>query len=179
MTGEDEELVKRMKTRIAEYEKTMAEREQKAKTQKDGEITHDDLQRFLNMVNKAKTEDQPTREPPVIQTTEQQPVQKGLSKDKEIALALWKDAKSTSIVCLIAIVLPFIGIMVAMFEGTYAMVIALGGIVYPCFVFVRSVAMQSRIYKKYGLKPMFQMPQQPVGSQQNVKQNQMNRGGLF
>lgn len=185
MKPEDAELVRKIKTKIADYDKQLAEREQKEKestAEKDKELTTEDVQRFLNIVNVAKTKDQPNvpeqriiQQQPLNQSmVQQQPVKKTLTKDEQIALQVWKDAKATSIVCLIAIVLPFIGILIAMAKNgaMYAMIIALAGIVYPCVVFVKSVFIQKRAYLKYGLKPMFQLPQQQSMFQQN-------RGEMF
>lgn len=179
MTKEDDKLFSEMDATITKYKQSKEEKEQKKK-EKEKYITvnKEDLKGLLDQVNKGRPveatlpQQSPVtvgagqaNEPSIVIT--QQPVQKQLTVKQQIAMQIWKDSKATSIVCLIAMVLPMISILVAMFPdgAMYALVIALFGILYPCFVFVRMISIQTRLHMKYGLKPMFQFPQQNIPQQ--------------
>lgn len=153
--------------------------EEEKKKEKAENYSKEDLEKLLVKVN-ASVDKQPgqpvtTFAPATQQTNKRQPTQQ-----EQIAYSIYRDAKNTSILCLIAIVLPFIVILVTMFPGggMFAMVIALGGIVYPCFALVKSIIVQTRAYKKYGFKPLLQLPQQQK-PQQQMDNNNMNKQEIF
>ena len=163
--------------------------EEKAKEKKKEEvkksITIEDLQKLLVEVNANK---KPTVESSIdssqqpILTQQQQPMrQKQPSKDQQIAYQLWKDSKSTSIVCLIAIVMPMIAVLVTMFPGgaMFALVVAMCGIIYPCIVLVKMIGLQMRAYRKYGLKPLLMFRSQQPMMQMPKKQPNQNQPGFF
>lgn len=197
MSKEDDKLFSEMDATITKYKQSKEEKEQKKKEKERYiTVNKEDLKGLLDQVNKGRpveaalpqqsiqpqeaTQPQQVMQPqqslitvgagqanePSIVIT-QQPVQKQLTVKQQIAMQIWKDSKATSIVCLIAMVLPMISILVAMFPdgAMYALVIALFGILYPCFVFVRMISIQTRLHMKYGLKPMFQFPQQNIPQQ--------------
>ena len=187
MTKEDDKLFSEMDATIIKYKQSKEEKEQKKK-EKEKYITvnKEDLKGLLDQVNKGRPveaalpqvmQPQEAVQPQQVMQPQQQqqpiqPQQKRSTEKEQIAMQIWKDSKATSIVCLIAMVLPMISILVAMFPdgATYALVIALFGILYPCFVFVRMISIQTRLHMKYGLKPMFQFPQQNI-SQQRMQYN--------
>jgi len=160
---------------IKQTEKKLKELQKK---QKKEPVTKADLQEMLKKFND-KTNGIP--EKPDKKTTIKKTEKKDdtMSQDKKRALAyqLYKDAKSMSIVCLIAIIFPLITIFTTMISEMLAMIVAMLGLIYPCVVFVRMINIQSRAAKKYGWKPLFSIPQQNQNPQQ--RQNNYNRGEML
>lgn len=149
--------------------KRIAEERKKAKIVKET-ISIEDLKKLIVDINaKQQSAAGPAADPKIEfsqQPMTQQQQKKQPTREQQIAYQLWKDSKATSIVCLIAIVMPMIAVLVTMFPGgaMFALVVAMCGIIYPCIVLVKMIGLQMRAYKKYGLKPllMFRSQQQPV-----------------
>lgn len=167
MKAEDKKLLSEIDALVAKHKKTIEENEQKEEQKKKEEltvVTKDDLKELLEQMNKKAEPIMPTETKQIVQQPQQgaSQQQKQPMGKRNIAYQLWKDSKATSIVCLIAIVLPMITILVTMFSdgAMYALMIAFAGLIYPCFVFVKMVGYQTRLNKKYGFKPLFQFQQQ-------------------
>lgn len=162
------------KRKEAEEKEKRKKAEEKEKREKSEDYSKEDLEKLLVRLNATLTQ----QDHPV--TTTQPSNKKQPTQQQQIAYSIWKDAKATSIVCLIAIVLPFITILIAMWPGgeMFAMIIALAGIMYPCFVFVKSIFIQTKIHKKYGLKPLFKLPQQQI-PQQHMNDKDIGKGEMF
>ena len=198
MSKEEEKILSEIQTKVKEYEKLQKEKEEKKK-EKSKYVTKDDLlKELLNQINQDKPvagaptkviqpqqmqqqgiiQPQQMQQQGIIQPQQMQP--KPMSEKQQIAFQLWKDAKATSLVCLIAILLPLISILITMMpDGTmYALVIVFAGIVYPCFILVRMIGLQTKLYQKYGLKPLLQFRQQyQMPYQQGQTKN--NKGDMM
>lgn len=158
--SEYDSLVKDLDAVVTKHKQEKKEKEQKKKEIKKT-ISVDDLKKLLEDINAKKSPDVETTTQPIDQA--QQPMkQKQPTKDQQIAYQLWKDSKATSIVCLIAMIFPMITALISMFPGGVmaAMMVAFIGLIYPCLVLVKMIGIQTRAYKKYGLKPMFLFKQQ-------------------
>lgn len=138
--------------------------EEQKKEEDDGPITKADLDKFLVKLNENRVAVQDPSQA-VMQnssaTPSVKPNVKQSTNKQQIAFQLWKDSKATSIICIIAIVCPMLSSLITMAAGaTAGLILALVGLVYPCMVFVRMAGLQAELYKKYGLKPLFQLQQQ-------------------
>lgn len=172
--GKSESLIKDMDAVVTKYKKEKEEKEQRKK-EEDSVVTKKDLETFLAEINKQKDT---VVDSELKAESNVQPVrQKQPSRDQQIAYQIWKDSKATSIVCIIAIVLPMITILISMFPGgtMAALVAAFIGLIYPCLIFVKMVSIQTRAHKKYGWKPLFQFQQQPRMMEQQANTNKGNQ----
>lgn len=126
---------------------------------------------------------QPISQQPIPQQQQmQQPQQKPLTVKQQIALQIWRDSKATMIVCLIAIVFPMMSILIAMMEPQFALIISMVGIIYPCFILVKMISVQTRLHQKYGLRPLLQFRQQQMMYQQPPQiqqQRKVNQGDIM
>lgn len=165
MTKKETALLDEIKTTINKYEKEKAAKKKEKQTiQQDKSLTVDDLIKFINAQQKPVGNIQQTPQPmPMTPMQPQQPP----SNKQQIAFQLWRDSKATTVVCLIAIVLPMISILIAMIPdgGMYALIITMIGIIYPCLVLVKMVSLQTKLHHKYGFKPLLQF-RQPIQYQQ-------------
>lgn len=149
---------------------------------KDEEVTLSvsDLQKILSSPGAFTPET--TKPKKKIKRATLQPLQQKqqLSEREQIALQIWKDAKTTSIICLIAMILPMITVLVTMFpEGlTIALLVAFGGLIYPAIVFAKMIATQAKLHQKYGLKPLLSQ-QRPQQCNRPGMQNQNNDDGFM
>ena len=165
------------------------------KQQKQKPLTKNDLEEFIKRINLKKIPSKETIKkeyapftPAETTTIPQQPPEETKqlqpNERKQIAYQLYKDAKTISIVCLIAIIFPLVIIFVTMIDPMYAMIIALVGIIFPIFIFMKMIGIQTRAYKKYGWKPLFQFnpqtpPYQPYQQKGPQKPKQQQPGGGF
>lgn len=148
---EEKNTIDQMKKLIKDYENKNREKDKKP-------VTMGDLKKLMNDYKKPNA------------TVEIKPVKKEIKIDekKQIAYQIYKDAKTTSIVCLIAITFPLITTLIGAINVSVALIIGLIGIIYPCLILVKSISIQTRAYKKYGFRPIFMFPQQ---TQYNKKDN--------
>lgn len=158
MNEKEGNIVNQMKDLLRKYE-------QEEKKQDDKPITKNDLKELITEMNKPKV---------ILQHTKQ------INKDQEIAMQIWKDSKTTSIICMIAIVFPLITIMITMFPNglMIALVIAFVGLIYPVLILMKMMNIQMRAYKKYGLKPIFFIRQMQMPYQQMQNKNQQGENFL-
>jgi len=97
--------------------------------------------------------------------------QKQIDNKKQIALQIYKDSMSTIFVCLIAMILPLICVLITMFPSgeMVAFIVGFVGLVYPVIVLGKMVSLQSRLYHKYGFRPMFtSKPQRRIPGRQKM-----------
>lgn len=166
---------------LTEIEKTIKDRKKilKKKEEKKKQpqtITKQDLENLLKKFSR-NTQTEPVIIQPITTQETTQPVQqKQPTKDQQIAYGIYKDAKATSIVCIIAMILPIIVALISMFPNgmMLSIMIAFIGMIYPILILMKARNTQIRAYIKYGYKPisLLQMPQQ----QQNINQTE---GRLF
>lgn len=129
-----------------------------------------------------QTMQQPMQQEPIDQQMQQQqpiqpqqPQKKQLTTRQQIALQIWRDSKATTIICLIAIVFPMMSILIAMIEPQFALIISMVGIIYPCFILVKMISVQTRLHQKYGLRPLLQFRQQQPMYQQIPQQQPLQQ----
>ena len=95
--------------------------------------------------------------------------QPNLSQEKyKMAQMTMKLAKNISILCMLIFIIPVVSILVTMMDlEMAALVVAMMAMIYPAFLFVQSLGMQTYLSKKYGLRPLMRMPPQQMmpGSQ--------------
>lgn len=98
---------------------------------------------------------------------------KPFTKDerKQFAYQLWKDAKATSIVCIIAIAFPMIGALIGSINVMIGVLTGFIGMIFPCFILVKMMGIQQRCYQKYGWPTLFSKMQQQQFPQQQFPQH--------
>lgn len=103
-----------------------------------------------------------------------QPAKKGMSYEekKQIAHGIWRDSRSCTIVCLIAMLAPLICALIGVIFAAAALLAALGALIYPTFIFVKQLGLQAQLHKKYGFKPILMFkPQQQMQQRPGSKNN--------
>lgn len=170
MTKEEEKILDDMETLLSQYKK---QKQEKQSLKDNKPITKNDLKELITELKQPQT----TTATPAVN----QPSTKKIEQEErtQIAVQIWKDAKATSVICMIAIILPMITIFASMISPSMALVVSLMGIIYPCFVFVKMINIQTLAYRKYGLKPLFQFPQQRNIGMQYQNQQKQKRGDNF
>jgi len=165
-TKKKEALLKEMATVVDKYK--AVEKEEAKDKAKEEPFTKRDMDNMLNQLRGGGPQPTVTVAPgqtgdPSIIITEQ--LQQQPPTEKQIvAHQIWKDQKSLSIVCLIAVILPMLAVLTTMAAGEMvALIISFAAMIYPLFLFVKSMQVQAMLQMKYGFKPLFQFqPRRPM-----------------
>lgn len=196
--SQNKDIIEQMRKTVAEYDKK--EKERKQKQLEKTPVTLADMKQILMSQMEKKPGDnnslicsncRSSYNPEDMfcpncgtkinrDTAAAQPKQNISEERKQIAFQLWKDSRSTSIVCMICMVFPLICSVIAMVSFAAAILVAFIGLIYPCMVFVKSMTIQARCYRKYGLKPLFMFNQGSfLQGRRNMQQNNFRKEGGF
>lgn len=109
-----------------------------------------------------------------IQAQPMQQKQLSMQEKKRIAYDIWRDSRSTTIVCLIAMLAPLLCVLIGVVYAAAALLTAMGIMIYPIFIFVKHQSLQAKLFKKYGFKPLLfpKPPMQQIPGSRSQKQDQ-------
>lgn len=169
---------------LAEKELNITKRELNI-TKKEAEITKKDLENLQFKMNQntgfipspgpMDQQEQIIEMRPIINQQQIPPQKKPIKQDinkRQIAAQIHKDSKTTMIICLLAILMPFMVIIISMINNMVSMLIALITMIYPTIILAKMISLQSKLSKKYGFRPTLQFKPQP---RQNFYQQQPRR----